>query len=448
MELHPLVFPSFISGYYGLEESHCRGIIKLHPGFVYLLLVQLKGTLQVNGFPNLQTTLFTQTIDILHETTIESLCSIPFDIPFPKHDQIQHRLGPCPELLPPSYIISHNFSDASVVYRLEATLYTAKPSIFKAPLKTHVIIPLIVYDPRMIKSLLNRVPLHVRTAYESDPIEIDLQFGSLFQGPGDLVHISYKLLLSQTQRDKGVKITNVNFALLEHHLIGEGRCCERDDDYDDLFHIPRRSSTVIKLLEWSKMHFDIRKPYYKKYGRREKAFSVHEVNIDNVEQDGIFCHGVTELRIPERGGFVPTSPRLVIPANDHICKRKRPAFAKISHSFKFTISMMGHEEVVIERGCYLLSVGLKDCDKLLISDAEIVPSFDYEKEIGIEDWVPEYQEVEDQKEVNEIGLLASSGRFHLVKQEPLFSLNYNNQIAHERLEVLITEAMNEGSHYC
>lgn len=54
--------------------------------------------------------------------------------------------------------------------------------------------------------------------------------------------------------------------------------------------------------------------------------------------------------------------------------------------------MVNAETLTIESGCYLLSIGRKDIFKVLDTDPEIMPSFDYERVVGLEEWVPTYTE--------------------------------------------------------
>jgi hypothetical protein len=63
---------------------------------------------------------------------------------------------------------------------------------------------------------------------------------------------------------------------------------------------------------------------------------------------------------------------------------------RIFHNVKFVIDLVGAESLVIEAGCYLLSVGRKDIFNVLDSDPELMPCLDYERVVGLEEWVPTY----------------------------------------------------------
>jgi hypothetical protein len=62
----------------------------------------------------------------------------------------------------------------------------------------------------------------------------------------------------------------------------------------------------------------------------------------------------------------------------------------IRHVYKVTIHLLNYESTTVEAGCYVSAVNKKSCERLFLTDPEILPSLDYDKLIGIENWVPEY----------------------------------------------------------
>jgi hypothetical protein len=63
---------------------------------------------------------------------------------------------------------------------------------------------------------------------------------------------------------------------------------------------------------------------------------------------------------------------------------------RIFHNVKLVIDLVNAESIVIEAGCYLLSVGRKDIFNVLDSDPDLMPCLDYERVVGLEEWVPTY----------------------------------------------------------
>ncbi len=96
--------------------------------------------------------------------------------------------------------------------------------------------------------------------------------------------------------------------------------------------------------------------------------------------------------------FHPSTPNFVYPSDDHICRNIRPrkAYISVRHAICVHIEIKGADSISIEAGCYLAAVGKLDCQNLLKTDIDIVPSLDYNKITGgIEVWVPEYTETSD-----------------------------------------------------
>jgi hypothetical protein len=152
-----------------------------------------------------------------------------------------------------------------------------------------------------------------------------------------------------------------------------------------------------ELLHWSKVHCT---PFPSSTPTPTPKFSKQLGLHDQLDRkdinDGIYCQGETSVRIPPLSAFCPTTPKIVIPVDDFICKNnQRPLLVQFRHSFTIQIDIIGAEPVVLTSGCYLISTGLKVCDRLLQDDIEIMPCMDYEKIIGLEVWVPEYHESDE-----------------------------------------------------
>jgi hypothetical protein len=169
----------------------------------------------------------------------------------------------------------------------------------------------------------------------------------------------------------------------------------QDDDPHDYSHHPTRRRATRELVRWEKHHHYSFKSRGMYSSLGEKPPGLGSLNDRNNPEDGIYCQAETELKIPATGSFCPTSPKFAYPPDDHICKHnKRPPLARIFHSVKLQIDLINAEPITIDSGCYLLSVGRKEILKVLDTDPEIMPPLDYERVVGLEVWVPTYNETD------------------------------------------------------
>jgi hypothetical protein len=108
--------------------------------------------------------------------------------------------------------------------------------------------------------------------------------------------------------------------------------------------------------------------------------------------DGIYVQRTVDIEMPELGVFAPSTGRILIPPDDHICKNVRPraAFCQVRHVVQVTVELLYGESITVDANLYLSSVSKKKCLELLENEGEVLPSLDYEKLIGLQEWVPEY----------------------------------------------------------
>lgn len=209
----------FLNGYYGLEECVVRGIIRLHgpPITIKKLTVTLNGTMfasfidhnALRNFSLVTTDSEAQAVKVIvNESQLmvsnaeifelekirfftfkSRFVDFPFEVAFPSHFEIGHGYGPSQELLPPSLFFDAYHGTARVKYSINAVLEidtTAKygiplyswifPRLFKASQDIH---PFVVYDPRMILSLMNQDVRRFKSSYGAIPFEYDVQMGCL-----------------------------------------------------------------------------------------------------------------------------------------------------------------------------------------------------------------------------------------------------------------------------
>ena len=361
-------------------------------------------------FEKLRAVLFSTSIDLLGPVDLVNSClnytDIPFEIIMPLPQEIMVGHGPCAELLSPSFEISGDHGKAHIKYTLTATLLEyipGKPTVitwlFPKSLDAKISLDLIVYDPRLMTMLLNQSPRTLKTAIGAEPIEYDIQIGSLAMGSQDDFTFSYKMLVNDALASQGVRIRKVSFSLSEIQILGFGRCCIRDDDPNDYTHIPvtrRLRKDLVSYEKWHCFSYNNKKvPMRQK--NNEKVVGLADITSDAIKllKGGIYCSDIVKLQIPKRGDFIPTTPKPIIPEDDFSCKEYRPPLVRVFHTAKVVIEMQNAETITMESGLYLVSVGMKDCQRIMESEPDLLPRLDYEKVVGLEQWVPPYLYKED-----------------------------------------------------
>ena len=162
--------------------------------------------------------------------------------------------------------------------------------------------------------------------------------------------------------------------------------------------------------------------------------------------DGIFIERSIKLRLPDTVNF--DVPRPLPPKNDNICRgTTRGAFVMIRHTFVVTIGVWGGSDIKLEAICYVSQTNKKECLCILQDEPEILPNLDYERNIGLEDWVPAYSNVYNTEDCAHESALKS----HLMKVEEaklsvpanpkLYNLNQSVPPAYE--ESLIDRSTHE-----
>ncbi|KAJ3275152.1 hypothetical protein HDV01_001291 [Terramyces sp. JEL0728] len=361
---------SLLEGYYGLEECQVRGIVRIHSSTVLeiqSLSVSISGTVETR-FSDVLTafdgnsrakTLFLESACLLDDFVLEPLgtyLDIPFVLTIPHHDPITPGFGPCSQ---------------------------------ERRWKSHV---------------------------GASPLEYDIEVGSSVYGPGDKIKFAYRMLVNNAAAQKGVRILRVNFVLKEVHTVGEDRCCARDDlDFPLWGHgRPTRVRGSTEIIRWHRSEYSPSmesnlqyEHYFRNISQSGKYDGLAIPDRVYPKGDGIYAEHEAYIQLPSYGGFVPTTARPVIPSDDHICKEIRPrsAFVQVRHVISVSIELRFADRITIDGGCYLADVGKKECEIMLEREVEIMPTLDYNKVIGLEVWVPEYQEkdeyLKDQVTLNE-----------------------------------------------
>ncbi|KAJ3323596.1 hypothetical protein HDV06_001620 [Boothiomyces sp. JEL0866] len=427
---------SFLEGFYGLEECQVRGIVRIHCSTVLeiqSLSVSISGTIETRFSDVLQTfdgnyrikTLFLESVCLLDDFTLDptgSYLDIPFVLTVPHHDPITPGFGPCSQLFPPSSTVlgGSGLSKYTGKTYYTVTAQLAKPSSFpwiNNIIKTEVrLSPFHVYDPRLIPLLLHPEERRWKSHVGASPLEYDIEVGSSVYGPGDKIKFAYRMLVNNEAAQRGVRILRVNFVLKEVHTVGEDRCCARDDlDFPIWGHgRPTRVRGSTEIVRWHRTEYSPSaesNPEYEQYFRNISRSGKYDglAIPDRVypKGDGIYAEHEAFIQLPSSGGFVPTTARPIIPSDDHICKEIRPraAFVQVRHVISVSIELRFADRITIDGGCYLADVGKSDCEIMLEREVEIMPTLDYNKVIGLEVWVPEYQErdeyLKDQVTLNE-----------------------------------------------
>eukprot|EP00842_Homolaphlyctis_polyrhiza_P001988 jgi/Hompol1/2790/HPOL_000382-RA len=294
----------------------------------------------------------------------------------------------------------------------------------------------------MIPLIMHPDPRRWRSAPGAIPAEYDFEVGSIALGPNDTLRFAYRLVVNSESARQGVRVHKVTFSLKETHIIGEDRCCALDDRTQSflLHKQPARVKGSKELLHWENVEYSAMSAFFssrnsKSAAQTPPAASARASTSRNYQNensnyapaldtsddpssfelmrlrepsksiepllrpgtrggagDGIYVETEAMLRIPPLGSFTPTTPKLIIPDDDHICKKVRPrkALIQVRHSIQVTLDFIGADRITIESGVYLLPVGHDECARILEEDPEILPSLDYDKIVGIEVWVPEY----------------------------------------------------------
>lgn len=86
-----------------------------------------------------------------------------------------------------------------------------------------------VYDPRLLPFLLMPEERIWKSHLGSTPVEYDITISNGVFGPGDVLKLSYKLLVNYHLALRGARVRRIHFALKEMHTVGEDRCCAQDD---------------------------------------------------------------------------------------------------------------------------------------------------------------------------------------------------------------------------
>lgn len=399
---------SFVSGYYGLERCVVRGIVRVMGPLVRVrsLRIALVGrrkalyyeTRRTMEYADRENILFRQNTLLLQDTLVgdvHGVIDIPFEDSFPTHEPISAGFGPCNELLPTSFNFAAAHGSGSASYTIEATLeyesdHSILPRMFSRPLKSIVELDrFIVYDKRTIAALISQDCKVFKSAPGSHPVQYDIRFNGIYMGPSMPFNIAYRMLVNEREARRGIRIRSISFTIFEVQIVGEGRCCRLDDDPDDYWHHPFRKRGVREIMNWEHYtQWERSHPVYRKFG--EKEAGLYDVD-DDAPNNGIFCKGSALLHTPAERDFVPTTPKMYIPPDDHICKGNvRPLLIQIRHSIRITIRLIGGENLLLETGCYMLPFTLKKCHNLIEQEPLIMPTIDYEKEIGLEVWVPAY----------------------------------------------------------
>ncbi|KAJ3307434.1 hypothetical protein HDV03_000082 [Kappamyces sp. JEL0829] len=416
---------SFLNGKYGIELCLVQGLIRIHfdDKVNISLSLSLSGLLHsqfwdsLNQFDTVsrKKILFDQKLELLSNVELEpgqGWIDIPFEIPVPLHDPITHGFGPCSQLLPNTCQVFgkngyHSFR-GETYYLLSCFVSTPSSipwmhSTVKQELKIQ---PFPIWDPRLIPILLNPEERRWKSHIGAAPLEYDIEISNGVFGPGDTINFGYRMLVNGDHARRGVRIKQISFVLKETTIVGEDRCCARDDlDGATWRHgRPMRVRGAREILRWSQQEYpppNNPNPWASTldaYGRgRQKYDGLGIPDRVFPGSDGIYVERSAKITIPGTGDFNPTTARPVIPADDHICKFTRPrdGFIQIRHSIVVTIELKASDTISIEAGCYLSGLGKADIQKMLDEDPEVMPTLDYNKVVGIECWVPEYTETQE-----------------------------------------------------
>ena len=105
--------------------------------------------------------------------------------------------------------------------------------------------------------------------------------------------------------------------------------------------------------------------------------------------DGIYIEREVNIQIPL--DVKPDFPRPPLSLTDDVCPGlTRGAFIMIRHSYILTIGIWGGNDLKLEAICYISPTTKKECIELLEQQPDIMPNLDYDRNIGLENWVPDY----------------------------------------------------------
>lgn len=78
------------------------------------------------------------------------------------------------------------------------------------------------------------------------------------------------------------------------------------------------------------------------------------------------------------------------------CTSKIEPLLEIRHAVRITVELYGADKVTMESPIIVSCVSKKECEEILEECPDIVPALDYERCMGADIWVPEYQEHYDE----------------------------------------------------
>ncbi|KAI9017842.1 hypothetical protein BC832DRAFT_537064 [Gaertneriomyces semiglobifer] len=437
LSIRPLpTYNTLLHGHYGLETCVIRGIITIQhsatllsskPLRVASLNVAFRGqSWCIYPTESLETAKRThlflyRSVDVL--TEMETIpcgnkVELPFEIVFPSDPDPDALpppppgVNPSPHLLPPSMAFlgtsgaDHPYQ-GHIDYEVIATL-TEPPTLFAAG-KVHTAtatIPLKVYDPRLLPTLLHPDFRRWRSAPGAVPVEYDVEVGAIAMGPGDPLRFAYRVVVANEAARKGVRLKRISLCLREHHVVGEQRC--QGTVYNPYDPIEKRGDRIkgsTELFRWegneilpttTDGEFELASIQRRTSTRRRNTSSttsdkaLPRPGYLTRGGDGLYAESEITLRIPELGSFSPTTAKPPLPPPVPENSAPLPAHIEVRHTLQVAIEFIGADKLVMESVCVLSSVSQTDIAALLDTDAEVVPGLDYEKVVGKEVWVPEY----------------------------------------------------------
>jgi hypothetical protein len=407
----------FVTGFYGLEACYFRGIVRIHL-MEHISIKELK--LSVQG--RLDTTflhthsdisansrtkiLYSQEFVLLQDIELEHLeyFDVPFEVQIQLHDPISNGFGPCSELLAGSTSIvggdNYKQYSAKVYYTVKSKLKLTTPIPFYYSIQEAVVnVPLKVYDPRLLCGMLNPEQRIWKSHVGQAPLEYDIFINSCVYGPKDVLELSYMLMIDDKYAQKGVRVQRVSLIIKEIHIVGEGRCCRRDDDPSLWYHgSPIRVRGSKEILNWSTVEYPPPdNPYPRqKIARFSSSGKYHGLatNPQYSTSDGIYVKRTVKITMPDLSKFTPSTGRIIYPPDDYICKNLNPrdSFLQVRHVVQVSVELKYGETFTVDAIVYMSSISKERCQFLLQTEGEVVPTLDYEKVVGLDAWVPEYKE--------------------------------------------------------
>jgi hypothetical protein len=287
---------------------------------------------------------------------------------------------------------------ARTFYSIDSTLVVATAiPLYQHVEKSSVTVPFPVYDPRLICGMLYPEQRRWKSHIGQKPLEYDIFVHSSVYGPRDNLQLTYRLLVNDHHARRGTRVRKVSLSIKEIHSVGEARCCSRDDDHFNWYHgYPFRVRGNKEVLSWSMYEYPPPDDPYPKARvfRPIKSEKYQGLATNPVfsTSDGIYVDRTVNIEMPDLGVFAPSTGRILIPPDDNVCKNVRPraAFCQIRHIVQVTVELLYGESITVDANIYLSSISKKRCLELLETEGEVLPSLDYEKLIGLQEWVPEY----------------------------------------------------------